>query len=167
MTIPYHTPLTRDQQLDAGLAEPQPLAMADQVRFSDLDTNNHVNNTVYFEWFERLRIRYTQTLVHQGLIDTPGPRVVIRSGSIRYLHEMLEHEDYIVTCRCRSFRNTSYGLAQQVWVGGQLRATFDCILVLLDRDGSGRFALPDRLKHHLETVDGAVPDDNASPERTP
>ena len=156
MTIPYHTPLTHDQQIDAGITEPQPLAMADQVRFSDLDTNNHVNNTVYFEWFERLRIRYTQMLVENGLIDTPGPRVVIRSGSIRYLHEMLERENYIVTCRCTAFRNTSYALAQQVWVDGQLRATFDCILVLLEKDGSGRFALPDRLKIPFATVEGAI-----------
>ncbi|MGR3510891.1 MAG: acyl-CoA thioesterase [Sulfitobacter sp.] len=151
MTVIYHTPLSADQQRAAGLSEPQPLAMADQVRFSDLDTNNHVNNTVYFEWFERLRIRYTQQLVARGLFDFPGPRVVIRSGSIRYLHELLEREDYIVTCRCTSFRNTSYGLAQQVWVEGQLRATFDCVLVMLDPDGNGRYLLPDRLKRYFET----------------
>ena len=94
MTVPFHTPLSPEQQRSAGINEPQPLAMADQVRFSDLDTNNHVNNCTYFEWFERLRIRYTQFLVEKGLIDEPGPRVVIRSGSIRYLHELLEREDY-------------------------------------------------------------------------
>ncbi len=158
MTLAYHTPLSPDQQRAAGLTQPQSLAMADQVRFSDLDTNNHVNNAVYFEWFERLRIRYTQSLIEQGLMDAPGPRVVIRSGSIRYLHELLEREDYIVTCRCTAFRNTSYALAQQIWVGGQLRATFDCVLVMLNRDGTGRFALPDRLKHHFEAADGARAD---------
>ena len=158
MTLAFHTPLSASQQQAAGVTDPQPLAMADQVRFSDLDTNNHVNNTVYFEWLERLRIRYSQQLVEQGLIDAPGPRVVIRSGSIRYLHELLERENYIVTCRCTGFRNTSYSLAQQVWVGSQLRATFDCVLVLLTRDGTGRYPLPDQLKHHFETVDQAVAD---------
>lgn len=156
MTLFYHTPLSADQQRAQGIAVPQPLAMADQVRFSDLDINNHVNNAVYFEWFERLRIRYTQDVMTRDLMDRPGPRVVIRSGQIRYLHELLEREDYIVTCRCTAFRNTSYALAQQVWVAGQLRATFDCILVMLDRNGAGRFALPDRLKMHFETCDGAV-----------
>ena len=158
MTVIYHTPLSPDQQRAAGMPTPQPLAMADQVRFSDLDTNNHVNNTVYFEWFERLRIRYTQSLVERGLIDSPGPRVVIRSGSIRYLQEMLERENYIVTCRCTSFRNTSYALAQEVWVGRELRATFECILVLLERDGSGRYPLPDRLKQYFEQTENARPE---------
>jgi len=46
---------------------------------------------------------------------------------------MLERENYIVTCRCTSFRNTSYALAQEVWVGNELRATFECILVMLER----------------------------------
>ncbi|WP_339759856.1 thioesterase family protein [uncultured Sulfitobacter sp.] len=156
MKLVYHSPLSADQQRDAGLTEPQPLAMADQVRYSDLDTNNHVNNCTYFEWFERLRIRYTQTLLEQGLMDAPGPRVVIRSGSIRYLHELLEREDYIVTCRCTGFRNTSYSISQQIWVGGQLRATFDCVLVMLKKDGSGRYPLPDRLKRHFENHDKAT-----------
>jgi len=158
MTVIYHTPLSPDQQRAAGMPTPQPLAMADQVRFSDLDTNNHVNNTVYFEWFERLRIRYTQSLVERGLIDSPGPRVVIRSGSIRYLQEMLERENYTVTCRCTSLRNTSYALAQEVWVGRELRATFECILVLLERDGSGRYPLPDRLKQYFEQTENARPE---------
>ena len=158
MTLIYHTPLSADQQRDAGITDPQPLALADQVRFSDLDTNNHVNNCTYFEWFERVRIRYTQMLTENGLLTPPGPRVVIRSGSIRYLHEILDREDYIVTCRCTAFRNTSYGLAQQVWVKGQLRATFDCVLVLLERDGSARFPLPAALKQHFLDVDRAIAD---------
>ena len=88
----------------------------------------------------------------------PCCRVVIRSGSIRYLQEMLERENYIVTCRCTSFRNTSYALAQEVWVGRELRATFECILVLLERDGSGRYPLPDRLKQYFEQTENARPE---------
>ena len=135
-----------------------PVVVELPVVWGEMDSMRHVNNTVYFEWFERLRIRYTQSLVERGLIDSPGPRVVIRSGSIRYLQEMLERENYIVTCRCTSFRNTSYALAQEVWVGRELRATFECILVLLERDGSGRYPLPDRLKQYFEQTENARPE---------
>ena len=60
MSIRYHTPLDEVEQRTFGVASPAPLAMADQVRFAELDVLNHVNNAVYMQWFERVRVRYTQ-----------------------------------------------------------------------------------------------------------
>ncbi len=156
MQIPFHTPLNPDQQRALGIAEPQPLAMADQVRFSELDALQHVNNAVYMEWFERLRVRYTQDWNisrYDGAAD--NPRIVIRSGEIHYRQELVMDEIYVATCRCISFRNTSYKLAQQLWAGGTLRATFDCVIVNLRQDGQGRQPLPARITERFIAVDGA------------
>lgn len=60
MTLLYHTSLDAATQTALGITPPAPLAMADRVRFSELDALNHVNNAVYMSWFERLRVRYTQ-----------------------------------------------------------------------------------------------------------
>ena len=156
MTLPYHTPLSPQQQADAGIARPQPLAMADQVRFSELDVLNHVNNKAYFEWFERSRIRYTQDWSISGLDDSAGPRIVIRSGMIRYLEEMHLNDDYIVTCGCTAYRTASFTLCQQVWAAGSMRASFDCVMVLLQQDGSGRYPIPAPLRHRFDAIDTAV-----------
>jgi acyl-CoA thioester hydrolase len=157
MDLPYHTPLSADQQRAFGIPSPQPLAMADQVRFSELDVLNHVNNSVYMQWFERLRIRYTQDWGisrYDGGAD--NPRIVIRSGEIQYLREMLMDESYVVTCRCAAFRTTSYTLVQELWAGGTLRATFDCVLVNLMSDGSAKRPLPDAVKARFLSIDGAT-----------
>lgn len=157
MTIPFHTPLSRDQQHMLGIAPPQPLAMADQVRFSQIDVLNHVNNVVYIEWFERLRIRYHQEWGMSDYSHTEvSPRIVIRSGEIRYLEEMKLDEVYVATCGCIRFRNTSYTMHQEVWAAGRLRATFDCVLVLLRQDGTGRFPIPDAVRARFLNVDGAI-----------
>ena len=158
MSLIYHSPLSPDQQRAAGIPTPQPMAMADRVRFGELDMLKHVNNVVYMTWFEALRVRYSQAWGISTYDGGTNPRIVVRSSAVRYHREVRMNEDYIVTCRCTGFRNTSYSLAQQVWVGSQLRATFDCVLVLLTRDGTGRYPLPDQLKHHFETVDQAVAD---------
>ena len=159
MALVYHTPLSAAQQAVAGVDPPQPLAMADQVRFSELDVLNHVNNAVYMEWFERLRIRYAQDW---GLSDysnhrpdSGNARIVIAQGTIRYLKEMRMDEDYIVTCACTGFRRSSYGLGQQLWAGGSLRATFDCVMVHLEPDGSGKRPLSDAMRARFRDVDGA------------
>ena len=155
MNLPYHTPLDAAQQTTFGIETPQPLAMADQVRFSELDILKHVNNAVYMAWFERLRIRYTQDWGLSQYDSPDDPRIVIRSGTIHYREEMRMDEVYVATCGCVAYRNTSFTIAQQLWAGGTLRATFDCVLVLLKPDGSGRFAIPPDLRARFEQVDGA------------
>lgn len=157
MTLPYHTPLPADVQRSLGIDPPAPLAMADKVRFAELDVLRHVNNAVYFQWFESVRVRYMH---FSGLSRTMGqgksPRIVLRTGTIHYRQEMLLDEDYVVTCRCSAFRTTSFTMNQQLWSGGTLRATFDCVLVLLPPEGSGRYPIPESLKQHFIDTDGAV-----------
>lgn len=156
MGLQYHTPLDTDTQLDLGINPPQPLAMADQVRFSELDALNHVNNAVYMTWFERLRVKYTQLWgLSRYTGEGNGPRIVIRSGTIHYREEMLMDENYVVTCRCSAFRNTSFTLEQQICADGRVRATLACVLVLLKQDGSGRFPIPPEVKDRFLSVDRA------------
>jgi acyl-CoA thioester hydrolase len=157
MTLPYHMPLPVDVQTDLGIDPPAPLAMADKVRFAELDVLRHVNNAVYFQWFESVRVRYTQFCgLSRYMGKGEGPRIVLRSGTIHYKQEMLLDEDYVVTCRCTAFRTTSFTMHQQLWSGGTHRATFDCVLVLLQPDGSGRYPIPEGLRQHFSEVDGAV-----------
>lgn len=157
MTLIYHTPLSPQTQSDLGIDPPAPLAMADQVRFSELDVLNHVNNAVYMHWFERLRIRYTQDWGISRYMGTgKDPRIVIRSGEIHYRQEMRMDEDYVVTCGCTAFRTTSFSLSQRLWSGGTLRATFECVLVLLQSDGSGRFPIPQDVRNRFIEIDGAT-----------
>ena len=84
------------------------------------------------------------------------PRVVIRSGEVRYVEEMLMGEDYVTTAGVTAFRNTSYTMHQELWSGGRLRATFDCVIVTLYPDGSGRYPLPDAVRSHFANHDGAM-----------
>lgn len=155
MQLPFHTSLGADQQASVGIDPVQPLAMADQVRFSELDVLNHVNNARYMEWFERLRVRYSQDWELSQYDRPDDPRIVIRSGTIHYRQEMRMDEIYVTTCGCAAFRNTSFSLRQQLWSGGSLRATFDCVMVLLQPDGSGGYPIPDALRHRFETIDRA------------
>lgn len=157
MDLPYHTPLSAAQQAWAGIAPPKPLALADKVRSSELDPLNHVNNARYFEWFERLRVAYSGQIGLAAFRGAPdAPRTVVRSGTIHYRREMLMGEDYIVTCACTAFRRTSFSLAQELWSGGTLRATFDCVMVLRTFDGAAGYPIPDDIRRYFSEVEGAA-----------
>lgn len=156
MTMNYLTPLSPQEQRDAGLPEIWPFAIRDKVRFAEIDALNHVNNAAYLAWYENIRVHYFQ---HSGLSKyrSGDPRIVIRRGEVDYLREMHQNDDYIVTVRAESFRTTSFTLYCEVWSAGALRSTFRGVIVLLNPDGSGKMALPEDFRQRIIEVDGAKP----------
>ncbi|WP_299785468.1 acyl-CoA thioesterase [uncultured Marivita sp.] len=155
MTVPYLTPLSPDQQRTFGVTDPWPLAIADRVRFAELDPLNHVNNVAYLTWFESARVAYFK---HVGISsyedDAVEPRIVIRRGEIDWLQEMRADEDYVILSRAVDYRNTSFTMQQEIWAGGTKRAAFTCVIVLLQPDGSGRMPIPANILRHFHEVDG-------------
>ncbi len=152
----YLTPLTTAEQIEAGLTAAQPVAIADRVRYSELDPLDHVNNKAYLGWFESLRVAYFDAFIAPHFSTGPGPRPVIRSAEIQYIREMVAGEDYIATARTASFRQSSFVMEQQLW-SGDLRASLRAVMVVLADDGSGKLALPDALRRELIGRDGASP----------
>lgn len=156
MELRYLTPLTPGEQRALGLPEPQPLAQADRVRFSELDPLGHVNNKAYLDWFEAVRVRHFETMCLPHFGDAPHPRLLLRNASIHYMREMHRDETYIATARATSFRTSSYTVEQQLWSGGTLRARLEAVMVLMRPDGAGKQPLPDALRRVLVTRDGAT-----------
>ena len=151
----YHVNLNPAAQRAFGLTQVAPLAIADRVHHDECDALGHVNNTSYMIWFERVRIRFMEHYAIGKLGNPDDPKVVIRSGEIHWMAEMFRDENYIVTCRCSGIRRTSMSLQQSIWSAGRQRARFDCVMVLLNPDGSGRMPVPDEVRTALEK-DGAV-----------
>lgn len=155
MTIPYLTPLAAEAQRAFGITKPWPLALADRVRFGEIDPLNHVNNVAYLTWFETARVTYFKQI---GLsrYENPDrePRIVIRRGEIDWLREMRAGEDYVVLSRTIAYRTTSFTMEQEIWAGGSKRAAFTCVIVLLYPDGSGRMPIQEDIRARFHTVDG-------------
>ena len=65
------------------------------IRYQDLDPLGHVNNAVYLEFFEELRIAYWRRLADLAGIekleagDVPGARYVIAETTVRYRAPLL------------------------------------------------------------------------------
>lgn len=153
--LPYLTPLDASDLRKAGVEGPWVFGYRDRVRFSEIDALNHVNNTAYLRWFEIARVRY---FVAWGMTQyAPNdPQLVMKSQSAGYHAPMFLDEDYLIVCRTRSFRNTSF-LMEYACISNGLRATGDAVLVMLEPDGKTKRALPDSLKHRFVEVDRATP----------
>jgi acyl-CoA thioester hydrolase len=153
--LPFHTPLSHEHQIAAGLASSWPLVLADKVRFAELDPLNHVNNVAYLTWFESARVAYFKQIGLSTYTKSASePRIVIRRGEMDWLKEMRADEVYVVASKTTGHRKTSFTMAQEVWSGGTQRAAFSCVIVLLEPDGSARMPIPDAILAHFHDVDG-------------
>lgn len=155
MDLRYLTPLTPEEQTAHGLSAPQPLAMADRVRFSELDNQNHVNNKAYMDWFERVRIEHLNRAIVPRYAPGPRPRVALHSATIRYHKEMLAGESYIATARVAAFRTSSFTLEQQIW-SGDLRATLLVVAAMRRPDDPNQsYPLPEAVCDYFLQQEGA------------
>ena len=159
-TLAYHTPLPEGTLRDLGIPAPWTFGLADRVRFGELDALGHVNHTAYLRWVESFRLPFLKA--RQVTDYGPNaPRLVLKEVTCTYLMEMGLGLAYVVTGRVSRFRNTSFTMEFGVWLPGEAAtctAQGRTIVVLLNRDGSGRYPIPDAGRDAFATLDGAVAD---------
>lgn len=118
-----------------------------QMRWADIDSNRHVNNVVYFTYFEQARLDWLERIGMQTTAEGEGPVVVQTScnykAPISY-PAVLEVRVYAGSPGRTSFP-TYYEIAG-VGNDGPIFADGQAIMVWTDR-GSGRSRpLPDALR---------------------
>ncbi len=84
-----------------------------------------------------------------------GPELVLKGVEMAYHAPMHLGEDYIVTARTLSFRNSSFRMGYAVFAP-DLRVEGAAVIVLLSRDGRDRVPLTEAQRATLAERDGAV-----------
>ena len=102
------------------------------VRFSDVDVYRHVNNVVYFEYFQEARIRLFTTLARE-LPDLPQLQVVIAQMDVDYLAPIaLRGEPYDCWTQIARVGNRSLTVESEIADGDRPLARARVVLVFFD-----------------------------------
>ena len=86
------------------------------IRYKDLDPYGHVNNAVYLEFFEEIRIAYWRSLADLAGIenleagDVPGARYVIAETTVRYKAPILLDDTLHGAASIPTVGNRSYAM---------------------------------------------------------
>jgi acyl-CoA thioester hydrolase len=104
------------------LKNPQALSRL-EIRYGDLDPYGHVNNAVYLEFFEKIRICYWRALADLAGIekleagDVPGARYVIAETTVRFKVPIFFEDVLHGAARIRTVGNRSYAMDFELRVG--------------------------------------------------
>jgi acyl-CoA thioester hydrolase len=93
------------------------------IRYKDLDPYGHVNNAVYLEFFEEIRIAYWRALADLVGIeeleagDVPGARYVIAETTVRYKAPILLDDTLHGAASIPTVGNRSYAMDFELRTG--------------------------------------------------
>jgi len=115
-----------------------------QVRFSDCDMMQHVNNAVYLNYFEEARIHYfRQMLGTDWYWKKTG--VILRKNELEYLKPVFLHEPVEIFVYLKHIGEKSFTLAYEVKVLQEVKTTGSSVLVCYDSVNKCSIPIPKRM----------------------
>lgn len=86
-----------------------------KVRYRDLDAMSHMNNAVYFTFFEQARTDYWM-----ALRDGKGPEAldfIVVSAACEYKRPLHYGDDALIGCRISRLGRKSFTMDYEMWTG--------------------------------------------------
>jgi acyl-CoA thioester hydrolase len=133
-----------------------PVVIALPVQWGDMDAFAHVNNVVYFRWFESARIAYFERI---GVLkhlsgDELGP--ILASSSCDYRRPIVFPDTVRVGTRAARIGRTSIGLEHRIVSERQnaLAAEGTATTVFYDYATGRPHPVPDEVRRAIEELEG-------------
>ena len=120
-----------------------PFRLTDNVRFADLDPQQHVNNAVYASYFETGRVTLIRNPVY-GLMPQGLSWMLVRLA-IDFKSEVRWPGTIDLGLGVNRIGRTSVTYTQVVFANGKCAASADAVTVLVDKATSKPAAIPDEI----------------------
>ncbi len=126
-----------------------------QLRFSDVDVLGHVNNTVYFAFFDTGKAHYFSD-VRGKLVDWQHVDTVIANVNCAFIASIVFGEQVEVLTTCLSISEKSFKILQMIreTTTGEVKALCETIMVSIDTVTHEARPVPPQLRKMLSDYEG-------------
>jgi len=126
-----------------------------QIRFNDADPAQHINNSVYQEYFDLGRMSYFKTVMG-SFMDFGSVSLVIASFKVDFYQPVFFQDQITVQTKISSIGTKSIEMTQQIMCEGEPapRALSTSILVCYDYCNKVSEVLPEEWKEKIRAYEG-------------
>jgi acyl-CoA thioester hydrolase len=122
-----------------------------QVRYVDLDVLGHVNNSVYFSYFEMARVQYFgQVLGKDWDWETNG--VILVKNWAEYIKPVFLEDQPEITIYVDKIGSKSFDLSYELKVNNVLYTTGGSTMVAFDAKSNKTIEIPEDMRNFLEQL---------------
>ena len=131
------------------------------VQWGDQDAFGHVNNVVYFRWFESARIAYLERIglgdKHEGKLssgENVGP--ILASIGCNYRKQVKYPDSVIIGARITRIGRSSMTMSHMVWSHQHqgIAADGESTVVVFDYNANQARRVPDEFRELIEKLEG-------------
>ncbi len=141
--------------LPAELAD-FPVSIELPVQWGDQDAFGHVNNTVYFRWYESARIAYLERLEMADQHSAIGLGPILAAIGSNYRRQVRWPDRVIVAARVTRIGRTSITMEHAVWSTAQQAVVADghSTVVVFDYVAHQKREVPATVRATIEQLEG-------------
>jgi acyl-CoA thioester hydrolase len=133
-----------------------PEVVAIPVQWGDQDAFGHVNNVIFFRWFETARVEYLHRAGLGHLMSGNGLGPILASIKCDYRRQLNHPDTILVSASITGLGRTSMKMAHLVYSQSQgaIVAQGDSTIVCFDYATQSPTPIPAEIRAKIETIEG-------------
>jgi acyl-CoA thioester hydrolase len=126
------------------------------VQWGDMDSYQHVNNVVYFRWFESARIAYLEQIGLKEMYHGEGIGPILAAISCNYRRQLSYPDTVAVGAKISRIGRTSFEMEHVLVSDSQQAAIADgkSTIVTFDYRQQRPVPVPDDIRARIEQLEG-------------
>ncbi len=132
-----------------------PVIVECPVVWGEMDSFQHVNNVVYFRYFETARMAYFQRMDFTGYLERTGIGPILHSANCRFRIPLTFPDTVSVGTRSVGLKEDRYTMEFQVFSHRhqKVAAEGDGIIVTFDYRAGTKTSIPDDMREQIEQIE--------------
>lgn len=125
------------------------------VQWGDQDAFGHVNNVVYFRWFESSRIAYFEQSGINKPMETAGLGPILASIKCNYRQQIVYPDVVLIGAKITGFRNSSLTMVHMLYSErlARIAADSDSVIVAFDYQANNSRRIPDPARSVIDAFE--------------
>ena len=134
-----------------------PVTLEISIAWGEMDALQHVNNIVYFRYFESARFAYFQRLGMKEWLDR-GLGPILASTTCNFRAPLTFPDTIAVSARTTAIREHAFVMQYGIWSPklARVAAEGEGVLVTYDYRAGKKIPVPDELRHRIIELEAAA-----------
>ena len=124
-----------------------------ELRFSDMDSMGHVNNAVYFSYFEQVRIAFLDSILGKKIRYSENG-IILANAHADFKRPVVYRDSVIGRCRVSKIGTKSFEMEYEIVLSDGndevIAATGSTVMVCFDYTRNETMVMPDFWRSKLE-----------------
>ena len=133
-----------------------PVVVEQVVDWGDMDSFRHVNNVVYFRYFENVRVVYFERLDWMNYLKETGIGPIVATAQARFRKAVTFPDTLLAGVRVSAMSADRYTMDYRLVStrGNELVTLGDTVVVTFDYGRMQKTPIPDELRRRIEAIEG-------------